>query len=62
MHAVDCKGAASAVYGSIVAILIRDPRLGPNQPSRLATINTNAQELYSSRPGAIRLPKIRRPN
>ena len=58
MHVMDCKGVSSLVYGGLVATLLADVRLGPNQNTRLRVINDKMKAWYTSQPQSYRLPPI----
>ena len=58
MHVLDCKGVSATIFGSLLGMLIRLPRLGANQQARVATINARMLAWYGARPGSHRLPRL----
>lgn len=58
MHVLDCKGVAATVFGSLLGMLVRSPRLGANQNARLRNINARMLAWYCAHPGSHRLPPI----
>ena len=52
------KGATSSMVGSLLTLLVRDVRLGPNQQSRMVLINTKLRGFYSRNKDAYKLPKL----
>eukprot|EP00959_Pyramimonas_sp_CCMP1952_P088669 1855391-Pyramimonas_sp.AAC.1 len=58
MHVLDCKGVSSFVFGSMLAALVTDMRLGNNQQLRLNVINAKLDAFYTQHPGSHKLPKI----
>ena len=59
MHAIDCKGVAASILGSICSTFMSDDRLGPNRAARLALINARKNSWYDHHPGRARLPDIK---
>ena len=62
MHVCDCNGVMSIVAASVLVPLLRDARLGPTIPVRLATLNERLKAYYIAHPGLPRLPELRRTN
>ena len=62
MHIMDCKGLTSSIAGSILFLLVRDVRLGPNQQSRMDVINTKLKGFYSRHKHLNKLPKLKLQN
>ena len=58
MHLLECKGVTPLVFGSTLARLLADLRVGANKEERLEAINARREQFYDARPGANRLPKI----
>ena len=58
MHLLECKGVAPVTFGSVLAWLLSDARVGANREQRLAAINAHREEFYNARPGSHRLPNI----
>ena len=56
MHMLDCHGVAEAVYGGVLAYLLRDARLGANMAQRLGVVNRDRTEHYRGR--SHKLPEI----
>ena len=59
MHAMDCKGVAASVWGSILAALVSDPGMGRHQQVRLHQINMFMKAWCNDHPGVCKLPKLR---
>ena len=62
MHLLDCKGVTSSMAGSLLILLVRDVRLGPNQQSRMDLINIKLRGFYSRNKDAYKLPKLKLQN
>ena len=62
MHILDCKGLAATIFGSLLAMLVRDARLGANQAARMKTINAKMSAWHAARPGPHKLPSLGLPN
>jgi len=58
MHILDCKGVAATIYGSLLATLVRDVRLGPSRQVRLRAVHERMVAFYDRRPGSHRLPTL----
>ena len=58
MHILDCKGVAATIFGSVLGMLVRDRRLGPNQQSRIGSVNQRLLAWYALHPGSHRLPHL----
>ena len=51
MHVLDCHGVANIIGGSVLHYLVhREPRLGANMASRLASINLRVAAWYTDNP------------
>ena len=48
--------------GSLLTLLVRDIRLGPNQQSRMDRINAKLRNFYTRNKDAYKLPKLKPPN
>jgi hypothetical protein len=58
MHMLDCKGAASNVFGGLIYYVVRMRALGSSQVLRLRFVNQWIVKWYDNHTGSNRLPAI----
>ena len=58
MHLMDCKGVLALVFGSVLMLLLTEPRLGRTRELRLQAFNKLLEEWYVDHPGVLRMKRI----
>ena len=58
MHICDVHGCNAIIYGSLICILLLDPRLGRTKAARLHSVNKFMAEWYEENPGVAKLPHV----